>query len=123
MTFYAILEIPSDADQATIRSSYKNLVRRYHPDAGAGSSPEKFRSIVEAYETLSDPERRALYDRSLRQAPRPVPIRVRAEPMTMRPEPMIPRSPYYRHLDIDDLFEELIESLRRPFFSRSPWDW
>ena len=38
MTFYAILGVPRDADQDTIRNAYKALVRRYHPDAGAGSS-------------------------------------------------------------------------------------
>jgi hypothetical protein len=43
--------------------------------------------------------------------------------MTFRPEPLIPRSPSYARSDIDDLFEQLIESLRRPLFFRSPWDW
>ncbi len=127
MTFYAILGIPSDADQETIRSSYRNLVRRYHPDAGSGSSPEKFRHVVEAYETLSDPQRREAYDRTLRRDPEPVRVRVHPK---MRPEPLIRRSPFdppfavplYGVFDFDDLFEELIESLQRPFF-RSPWDW
>src|SRR5437588_4745992 len=106
MTLYTILGIPSDADQDAIRSSYKTLARRYHPDAGAGSSTEKFRNVVEAYETLSDPHRRAIYDRSLRPAPTPVPVRV--HPLRMRPEPLIPRRPlFYRRYEIEDLFEEL----------------
>jgi curved DNA-binding protein CbpA len=60
-------------------------VRRYHPDAGAGSSAPRFREIVEAYETLNDPKRRREYDASLRPdvGPRWV------EPLiAARPEPL-----------------------------------
>ena len=65
MDFYAILGIPPDADEETIRAAYRILAQRYHPDKGAGSSTEKFRQIVEAYETLIDARRRLGYDRSL----------------------------------------------------------
>ena len=64
MDFYTILEVDSRADAEAIRAAYRSLARRYHPDAGDGSSSEKFRQITEAYETLSDPQRRAAYDRS-----------------------------------------------------------
>jgi curved DNA-binding protein CbpA len=66
MNYYVVLGIPEDADEDTTRRAFRALVRRYHPDAGAGSSPEKFREIVDAYETLRDPLRRASYDSSLR---------------------------------------------------------
>jgi curved DNA-binding protein CbpA len=65
MTFYAILGIPPDADEETIRTAYRALARQYHPDVGEGSSQEKFREVVDAYETLSDPERRRVYDMEL----------------------------------------------------------
>ena len=65
MTFYAILGIPPDADEETIRTAYRALARQYHPDVGEGSSPEKFREVVEAYEILGDPERRHVYDLQL----------------------------------------------------------
>jgi len=85
MTFYAILGISPQADDDAIRVAYHSLARRYHPDAGAGSSSEKFRQVVEAYETLSDPRRRALYDRSLE---RQIPIGRRVEWMTADVEPL-----------------------------------
>jgi curved DNA-binding protein CbpA len=79
MDFYAVLGIPQDADDETIRSAYRILARRYHPDRGVGSSPEKFLQINKAYETLTDPESRRSHDLSLvRARPRP---RVRPEPM------------------------------------------
>jgi len=65
MTLYAILGIRPDADNETIRTAYKTLARRYHPDAGEGACTEKFREVVTAFETLSDPGRRRLYDLEL----------------------------------------------------------
>ena len=115
MTFYAILGIPPEADDEAIRSSYKTLVRRYHPDVGPGSSPEEFRRVVEAYETLIDPERRKRYDRSLgyRQPPQPVP----SEPMSIHPEPITdPRLRYPLHVSHQPpSFDELFEDLFRHF--------
>ena len=64
---YAILGVPCDADESEIRSAHRALARRYHPDAGTGSSSERFRAIQDAYDILSVPERRAEYDRSLRR--------------------------------------------------------
>jgi DnaJ-class molecular chaperone len=65
MNYYHLLGVAADADQKTIRRAFRNLARQFHPDAGEGSSPEKFRQLVDAYETLSDPKRRQAYDRSL----------------------------------------------------------
>jgi curved DNA-binding protein CbpA len=66
MGYYVVLGIAEDADSHTIRSAFRALARRYHLDAGAASSTLQFRRALEAYETLSDPERRRLYDRELR---------------------------------------------------------
>jgi DnaJ-class molecular chaperone len=60
--YYAVLRVPEDADPATIRHAYRVLAHRYHPDAGSGSSPQKFRDATEAYDVLSDPERRHEHD-------------------------------------------------------------
>ena len=79
MNSYAVLGIPRNADDETIRSAYRILARRYHPDRGAGSSAEKFRQVTEAYETLIDPGGRDTYDLSLQWAEPRVPVRV--EPM------------------------------------------
>lgn len=59
---YKILGIPRSSSEAQIRAAYRTLAKKYHPDAGAGSSEEKFREIREAYETLADPSARAAYD-------------------------------------------------------------
>ncbi len=62
---YAILGVPRDADESEIRSAHRALAKKYHPDAGRGSSSERFHDIQYAYDVLSDPGRRAEYDRLL----------------------------------------------------------
>lgn len=64
---YVVLGVPRIADAAAIRAAYVGLAKRYHPDVATGDPAlaiANFRQITEAYETLSDPERRALYDNS-----------------------------------------------------------
>ena len=119
MNYYIILGVPRNADDATIRSAFRGLVRRYHPDAGAGSSAHRFREIVEAYETLSDPARRRRYDASLRPASRPRIV----EPLaSTRPEPLVmPRVPRYsRVVDVrsarESAFDEFFRSIERLFW-------
>lgn len=64
---YRILEVSSDADSGTIKSSYKRLTIQWHPDRNPGNSAaeERFKRIAMAYEVLSDPEKRRVYDLSL----------------------------------------------------------
>jgi molecular chaperone DnaJ len=61
---YDVLGVPRDASQDEIKSSYRRLARRYHPDVNPGDpeSEEKFKEIGEAYSILSDPEKRARFD-------------------------------------------------------------
>jgi curved DNA-binding protein CbpA len=119
MNYYVILGVPVDAGDETIRHAFRELARRYHPDAGAGSSVEKFRQIFEAYETLRDPLRRAAYDVSLRA---PIVRRqtivepLRAEPT--RAEQLRPNF-FTRRDIIEQLFNELFNELSDdPFLSR-----
>lgn len=61
---YAQLNLTIDATPEEIRSAYRQLARQHHPDAqGSAGTAMLFRQIQEAYETLSDPNRRAAYDR------------------------------------------------------------
>lgn len=62
--YYKILGVEKTADVKTIKKSYRELARRYHPDANPGDkkSEERFKEISEAYEVLSDPEKRKRYD-------------------------------------------------------------
>lgn len=60
---YETLGVAPGADGNEIRTAYRRLARKYHPDAGEGASPERFRDVRTAYEELSDTEKRREYDR------------------------------------------------------------
>ncbi len=63
--YYERLEISRDADGATIKSSYRKLAMKFHPDRnpGDGDSEARFKAISQAYECLKDPQKKAAYDR------------------------------------------------------------
>jgi DnaJ-class molecular chaperone len=61
--YYRILGVDRKADDKTIKSAYRRLARKHHPDVAKGKdSAERFKEINEAYEVLSDPEKRRRYD-------------------------------------------------------------
>jgi molecular chaperone DnaJ len=64
MDLYIVLGIQREASSADIKRAYRRLARRYHPDINPGDreSAARFRQILEAYETLIDPDRRRRYD-------------------------------------------------------------
>ena len=80
---YAVLHVPEDANPAAIRHAYRTLVRRYHPDAGIGSSAQKFQDATEAYDVLIDPQRRREHDIDLARS------RTRSH---VQAEPLIPET-------------------------------
>jgi len=65
--YYSILGVPRNATQEEIKEAYKRLAKKYHPDRNPGdkTAEEKFKEINEAYQVLSDPQKRAQYDRAL----------------------------------------------------------
>lgn len=77
---YELLGLPREASQDDIRKAHRKLVRRYHPDANPEDpqAEERFKEIQQAYEVLSDPEKRREYDEGLRTYSRGKPGRPRS---------------------------------------------
>jgi len=62
--YYETLSVPRTADGDEIRKAYRKLARKYHPDLNPGdkAAEERFKSVQEAYDILSDDEKRKVYD-------------------------------------------------------------
>ncbi len=63
--YYKVLGISKNADEKEIKKAFRKLAKQYHPDANPDdpSSEQRFKEVNQAYEVLSDPEKRAQYDR------------------------------------------------------------
>jgi len=62
--YYEVLGVDRSADEGAIKSAYRKLAHQYHPDKNSDhGAEEQFKEASEAYEVLSDPDRRARYDR------------------------------------------------------------
>jgi molecular chaperone DnaJ len=94
--YYVILGVPRTISTRDLQKAFRELAKQYHPDRAGAQGTPAFQDIVEAYEVLSDPERRHLYHQALlaaeaAQQARPEPIvggsRFRVEPLV--PEPSV----------------------------------
>lgn len=62
--YYEVLGVDKGADDTTIKKAFRKLARKYHPDVNPGdkAAEEKFKELNDAYEVLSDPQKKAQYD-------------------------------------------------------------
>src|SRR5215831_18274512 len=62
--YYDTLKVPRGASADEVRKSYRKLARKYHPDLNPGdkAAEERFKNVQEAYDILSDPKKRQMYD-------------------------------------------------------------
>jgi molecular chaperone DnaJ len=63
--YYEVLGVGRNADEKALKSAYRNMAKKYHPDANPGNkeAEARFKEINEAYDVLKDPQKRAAYDR------------------------------------------------------------
>ena len=60
MDYYDLLGVSRQASDKDLKNAFKNKAREHHPDKGG--DPEKFKQVNEAYQNLSDPQKRQMYD-------------------------------------------------------------
>ncbi len=66
--FYSALGVPGSASTADIKTAFRRLAAHYHPDRNASpDAPARFRAVQEAYEVLSDDDKRQAYDDNRRR--------------------------------------------------------
>ena len=88
-SLYDLLGVPEDATDAQLKRAYRVVAKTCHPDVNPDAEPGRFGRVAEAYEVLSDPSKRRLYD-AARAAERRAARRGSATPLGARKEGPLP---------------------------------
>lgn len=109
---YKILGVGHGADSEAIKRAYRRLVLTLHPDTAPEPDADRFRAVREAYELLSDPGRRRLYDqRSARQRISPARVHEAAPPLRWR-APFDPSGEPFSHpAPLDEFLDRLVSGI------------
>lgn len=111
---YRILGVNQKADSTKIKKAYRRAAKKYHPDISP-KSEEKFKEVQEAYETLSDPEKKADYDLEIKKKSIPHSSSGKYS-QPLRPTPLRP-GPLQFFDEIEQFLSELKDIwIRRPGF-------
>ena len=115
---YIVLGIDRGANPTQIKNAYRNAIKRYHPDmVGGNNTSRKFIEAREAYEVLSDIDRRRAYDAELNQ--HDAPIRVARSEKAVRPPSSLWNEIRAQRSILDAFFEGFVPGFYRNFPSRS----
>ena len=104
--FYKVLGVSQRADPEKIKKAYRRAAKRYHPDISP-KDEDKFKEVQEAYEALSDPEKRAIYDRE--NFENPVPVR-----------PYYPRTLRSHSSSLLDEIDQFFATVEESWIDRQP---
>lgn len=111
--YYFILGVPRTATDRDILRAFRELAKLYHPDRVGPQGTASFQDIVEAYNVLSDPERRRHYNHSLSEHVDVTPPVAPVAAAQAQPEPLIPTPGRYRlHRQPEPLVPEPMSILR-----------
>jgi len=120
--YYVVLGVPASESSTGIRQAFRELALRYHPDRAGAQGTRHFQELTEAYEVLSDPDRRASYDEGLRHGGEAdLPARPPVWPASAsEPEPLVPdrlsllRDFWVTQPSADEVLDRILQSFADP---------
>jgi molecular chaperone DnaJ len=116
--YYVVLGVSRGANVNQIKRAYRRIAKQFHPDLTQSASSDKFREVIEAYETLADEERRRRYDAMLKQR-LPVPSVAKVSRTVSRRINVFDEMDRFRSFT-DEFFEGFLPGFYTKERSRSP---
>jgi DnaJ-class molecular chaperone len=116
--YYIILGVPHTESEGGIRKAFRKVAKKFHPDRVGPGGTRHFQDIMEAYNVLSDPQKRSEYNESLRPAEKKIKIEVRpvrrqerGGTELLKPEPISVARDFQRASpSLDEMFDRLVRN-------------